>query len=139
MAFISLESYDSKLNRGVDRVLEILVRREDRNQTQYTAKRTHQRKDFHGTVEVRFPEYLDADDRVPLIRVRTSDVSASGIGFVYPGELDATKVQIGMTLPGREAVWFAGELVRAQHIPDEKFWEYGVKFRGRIDPIDCSN
>jgi len=134
MSLINLEQYTDKQNRAISRVLDTLDRLEQRTHNHYSVKRSHERKDFRGIVWIRIPEtsYSDESEVYTNIRVWSRSISQSGLSFIYPDCIYPTVIQVGVPIQDDQVTWFRAEIVRQREIEEEKFWEYGVKFLGKV-------
>ncbi len=114
--------------------MDSLDREETRVKTVYGGQRAHGRKEFRREVTIRFVE-RDGAGQVSQYetRVMARDISSGGVGFVYPEELPAGELFVGLPgADGQPAIWFKGSIVRRRPMNEEGFWDFGVKFHGRV-------
>lgn len=134
MALMSVDAYPEKLQRSAIRVLDSLDRIDDRTNDHYSTVRKHARTKFRGMVRIFVPDpeqdVVDPDN-VESPRAWARSLSASGMSFIYPKELELTNFLAGLELPNGRHTWMIAEIVRKKQMAEEEFWEYGVKFRGR--------
>ena len=127
--YLSVEHYSEKQRRVVQRLLDALAKNDHRLNDHYSQIRTHERKRGKNLLFVRIPH---PHEEPTTFSVHMRDISSSGTSFIYPGELDTRSILVGIPIPGREPTWFQAEVVRCKQIIDEDFWDYGVRFRGRL-------
>ncbi|MFH1301622.1 MAG: PilZ domain-containing protein [Planctomycetota bacterium] len=133
MSLISLEQYTEKQNRAISRVLDLLDRIEKRTNVHYSEKRSHERKDFRGIVWISIPDKNSAEDaEVDTIKVWSRSISQSGLSFIYPLPIRQTTIHVGVPVQGNQVTWFRSEVVRRKEVQEEHFWEYGVRFLGKV-------
>jgi len=134
MSLINLDQYTEKQNRALSRVLDTLDRLEKRTNNHYSDKRAHERKDFRGTVWFRIPDDTHSDEGEvnPNIRVWSRSISQSGLSFIYPNHILTTIIEVGVSVQDNQVTWFRAEIVRQREFEEEHFWEYGVKFLGKV-------
>lgn len=133
MSLISLEQYTEKQNRAISRVLDLLDRVEKRTNIHYSDKRSHERKDFRGIVWISMPDENAGDEnQAETIKVWSRSISQSGLSFIYPMPIYQTTILVGVPVQGNQVTWFRSEIVRQKEVQEEHFWEYGVKFLGKV-------
>lgn len=134
--FVSIECYDHKQTKSVQRIIDTLNQEALRLSGHFEAQRGHGRKEFNGVVTIRVPNPDFANHGIgePSFEFKAycRDVSAGGTSFIYPEEIDVRKIFIGLG-NGSKKTWFNGEIVRSREMIEEDFWEYGVAFRGRLE------
>ena len=124
-----INQYTERQNKAVHRILESLEKREERLGEHYRAYRSHSRQNCHRVIEISI-EALGGEK--VTFTVYMGDVSSSGMSFLFPYELPSPDIIIAIPLNDTDKTLFRGEIVRMKEIPDEEFFEYGVKFNGRI-------
>ena len=134
MSLINLEQYTDKQNRAISRILDSLDRLEKRTNLHFSEKRIHDRKDFRGIVWIRIPEnpHLEEDAVLPNIRVWSRSISQSGLSFIYPESIYSKQIEVGVSVQDNQVTWFRAEIVRQREIKEENFWEFGVRFLGKV-------
>lgn len=134
MSLINLEQYTDKQNRAITRILDTLDRLERRTNLHYSDKRKHERKDFRGIVWIRIPQNTrsEEEDDTSDIRVWSRSLSQSGLSFIYPYNIYPNQIEVGVPVQNHQVTWFRAEVVRQKEIGEENFWEYGVKFLGKV-------
>ncbi len=125
----SVTQYTERQNKAVHRILESLEKREERLGEHYQAYRVHSRQNCHRVIEISV-EALGGEK--VTFTVYMGDVSPSGMSFLFPYELPSPDIIIAIPLNEKDKTLFRGEIVRMKEIPDEEFFEYGVKFNGRL-------
>ncbi len=134
MSLISLEQYTEKQNRAISRVLDTLDRIEKRTNDHFSEKRSHERKDFRGIVWICISDDDSSeDDAINTIKVWSRSISQSGLSFIYPSPIYQPTIHVGVPVQGDQVTWFRSEIVRQREIQEEHFWEYGVRFRGKVN------
>lgn len=133
MCLLNLDQYSEKQNRALSRVLDSLDNLEKRMSVHYSGKRNHERKDFRGIVMISIPndDPLDECD-VNTVKVWSRSISQSGLSFVYPFPIFQAEILVGVPVTDDQVSWFRSEIVRQKEIEEENFWEYGVKFLGKV-------
>ncbi len=133
MCLLNLNQYSEKQNRALSRVLDSLDHLEKRMNVHYSGKRIHERKDFRGIVLISTPNDDPFDEcDVNTVKVWSRSISQSGLSFVYPFPIFQTEILVGVPVTDDQVSWFRSEIVRQKEIEEEKFWEYGVKFLGKV-------
>ena len=133
MSLINLEQYSVKQNRAITRVLDTLDRIDQRTGVHYSNKRSHERKDFRGVVWISLPDSDAADDQESTtIKVWSRSISQSGLSFIYPFPIYRNNILVGVPVQGSQVTWFRSEIVRQKEIQEEQFWEFGVRFLGKV-------
>ena len=133
MSLINLEQYSEKQNRAISRVLDTLDRLDKRMSIHYSNKRAHERKDFRGIVWITVPDEEFAEEgTVNTIKVWSRSISQSGLSFIYPFPIYQKTIHVGIPVQGDQVTWFRAEVVRQKEIEEEQFWEYGVRFLGKV-------
>jgi len=131
MSLVSLEQYTDKQNRSINRVLDTLDRIEQRTNVHYSEKRSHERKDFRGLVWISIPEGTE-EGEFSTTKVWSRSISQSGLSFIYPQRIYETQIRVGVPVSNDQVTWFRAEIVRHKEVMDEEFWEYGVRFLGKL-------
>lgn len=131
MSLVSLEQYTDKQNRSINRVLDTLDRIEQRTNVHYSEKRSHERKDFRGLVWISIPEGTE-EGEFSTTKVWSRSISQSGLSFIYPQRIYETQIRVGVPVSNEQITWFRAEIVRHKEVMDEEFWEYGVRFLGKL-------
>lgn len=131
MSLVSLEQYTDKQNRSINRVLDTLDRIEQRTNVHYSEKRSHERKDFRGLVWISTPEGTE-EGEFSTTKVWSRSISQSGLSFIYPQRIYETQIRVGVPVSNEQITWFRAEIVRHKEVMDEEFWEYGVRFLGKL-------
>ncbi len=134
--YTSLEKYTELQTRASNRILNLLDRIDLRNRTTYSLRRSHARLTFRGQVTlIIYEETNDKPAPQEIIQVWARSLSQSGFSFIHPGSIKPRSLLVGLPVEGAEQSWFRAEIMRAQEIPQEEFWEFGVRFCGRVaDP-----
>jgi len=133
MGLINLEQYTDKQNRAISRVLDTLDRLDKITTAHYSDKRKHERKNFRGVVWINtVPELNSENDVFSTTKVWSRSISQSGLSFIYPSPIQQTQIQVGIPAEETQIIWFRAEIVRQREVEEEKFWEYGVKFLGKL-------
>ncbi|QDT93203.1 hypothetical protein [Gimesia algae] len=132
MSLINLDQYTVKQNRAVLRVLDSLDRMDQRTGLHYSEKRAHERKDFRGIVWISLPDSDVADDQETTIKVWSRSISQSGLSFIYPFPIYRNSIMVGVPVQDTHVAWFRSEIVRQKEIQEEQFWEFGVRFLGKV-------
>lgn len=134
MSLINLEQYSDKQNRAITRILDTLDRLEKRTNPHFSDRRKHERKDFRGVVWIRIPQNSRSEEEevTSEIRVWARSLSQSGLSFIYPFRIYTTEIEVGVPVENHQAIWFRAEIVRQKEIGEESFWEFGVKFLGKV-------
>ncbi|HBN75219.1 MAG TPA: hypothetical protein DD473_05265 [Planctomycetaceae bacterium] len=127
--FISAEQYSERQKRSAQRILDSLDRGEARLQDHYTQVRNYKRASCRKVIHVRIS---NPGGEPFAFSVFMRDVSSSGAGFIYPGPIPHDKILIGIPIPGRDDTWFEGVIARRKEFMQEGFWDYGVRFTGRL-------
>lgn len=130
MSLISLDQYTEKQNRAINRVLDTLDRIEQRTDSHFSDKRAHERKQFRGLVWISIPDGSQEFDQART-QVWSRSISQSGLSFIYPMRIYESQIQVGVPV-GAQVTWFRAEIVRQKEIQEEHFWEYGVRFLGKV-------
>jgi hypothetical protein len=130
---ISVESYNSKQQKSVERILESLDNMNDRQVTVYSRHRAYERKKIRGYALVRIVNTDNIEQAIEF-RVYIHNVSSGGMCFICPDEIQEKDVLIGLLKPDNTpSVWFKSQIVRKKEIIEEGFWEYGVAFKSRLE------
>lgn len=133
MSLINLEQYTEKQNRAITRVLDTLDRLEQRTNAHYSENRAHERKKYRGVVWINPMEDLAPEEEVVNVtKVWSRSISQSGLSFINPSRIQQTRIQVGIPVEDNQVVWFHAEIVRHREVAEENFWEYGVKFLGKV-------
>ncbi len=133
MGLINLEQYTDKQNRAISRILDTLDRLEKRTNAHFSENRAHERKDFRGVVWITTPpDNCSVTDEVNAIKVWSRSISQSGLSFIYPFRIYHKLIQVGIPVQDNQVTWFRAEIVRDKEIEEEQFWEYGVRFLGKV-------
>ncbi|WP_417381209.1 hypothetical protein [Gimesia sp.] len=133
MSLINLDQYTVKQNRAVSRVLDTLDRMDRRTGLHYSEKRAHERKDFRGIVWISLPDSDAIDDQESTtIKVWSRSISQSGLSFIYPFPIYRSNIMVGIPVQDSHIAWFRSEIVRQKEIQEEQFWEFGVRFVGKV-------
>tara|TARA_R110002095_G_scaffold204153_2_gene186689 strand:+ start:6021 stop:6428 length:408 start_codon:yes stop_codon:yes gene_type:complete len=133
MGLISLDQYTEKQNRAISRVLDLLDRVEKRTNAHFSEKRSHERKDFRGIVWISMPDENAGDEnQAEAIKVWSRSISQSGLSFIYPLPIRQSTILVGVPVQGNQVTWFRSEIVRRKEVQEEQFWEYGVRFLGKV-------
>ena len=125
----SVENYSDRQTKTAMRILDTLDRSESRLIDHYTQIRHHKRASCRKVIHIRIPV---PGGQPEAFSVYMRDVSASGAGFIYPGEIQTSEVMVGIPIPGKDDTWFQGKIVRCKEFMQEGFWDFGVKFTGRL-------
>ncbi|WP_298868854.1 PilZ domain-containing protein [uncultured Gimesia sp.] len=134
MGLINLEQYTDKQNRAISRVLDTLDRLEKRTDAHFSDNRAHERKNFRGVVWIATdPVNRAVTDEVNAIKVWSRSISQSGLSFIYPFRIYQKLIQVGIPVQDNQVTWFRVEIVRDKEIEEEQFWEYGVRFLGKVN------
>ena len=131
MSLISPEQYNDKQNRAINRVLDTLDRLEARTSAHYSEKRSHERKDFRGLIWLSIADVNQEFDRATT-KVWSRSISQSGLSFIYPMRIYETQIRVGVPVGPDQVTWFRAEIVRHREVEEEHFWEYGVRFLGKV-------
>ncbi len=131
MSLISLEQYSEKQNRAINRVLDTLDRLDARTSAHYSEKRAHERKAFRGLVWLSIPDGTQEFDQA-MTKVWSRSISQSGLSFIYPMRIYETQIRVGVPVGADQVTWFRAEIVRQKEVEEEHFWEYGVRFLGKV-------
>tara|TARA_R110002167_G_scaffold192953_2_gene395614 strand:+ start:247 stop:654 length:408 start_codon:yes stop_codon:yes gene_type:complete len=133
MSLINLDQYTIKQNRAVSRILDTLDRIDQRTSLHYSEKRVHERKDFRGTVWISLPDSNAVDEQESTtIKVWSRSISQSGLSFIYPFPIYQNNIMVGVPVQQSHIAWFRSEIVRQKEIQEEQFWEFGVRFLGKV-------
>ncbi|MFK7779419.1 MAG: PilZ domain-containing protein [Gimesia sp.] len=133
MGLINLEQYNERQIRAIPRVLDSLDRLEKRTNAHYSENRIHERKNFRGVVWIKTPLDISSDeDEISCTKVWSNSISQSGLSFIYPFQFSEKLILVGVPIQDNQVTWFRAEIVRHREIIEENFWEYGVKFLGKI-------
>jgi hypothetical protein len=127
-----VSDYTDRLNRSVTRILETFERSSTRLDQQYGRTRKHERKPFRGLLSL----FVPTEDRQQppfdgsgCLTCWCHSLSSGGVGLILPGALQTTDVFVGVHLPNKAIRWFRGDIVRCKEIPEESFYDYGIRFR----------
>ncbi len=131
MSLINLDQYTERQSRAINRVLDTLDRIEQRTDAHYSEKRSHERKKFRGLVWLSIPDGSQEFDQATT-QVWSRSISQSGLSFIYPMRIYETEVRVGVPVSADQVTWFRAEIVRQKEIQEEHFWEYGVRFLGKV-------
>lgn len=131
MSLISLEQYNDKQNRAINRILDTLDRLEARTSSHYSERRSHERKNFRGLIWLSIADVNQEYDWATT-KVWSRSISQSGLSFIYPMRIYETQIRVGVPVGPDQVTWFRAEIVRHKEVAEEHFWEYGVRFLGKV-------
>lgn len=111
-------------------VLSILNRWSDRLEGHHSQKRETGRQPFRSPITIHIPgtENLPGEcAEKNNFEAWARNISQSGLGFIYKGQIKASKLTICLNPKAEDECWFNVEIVRSRQVHND-FWEYGVKF-----------
>ncbi len=121
--------------RRAEEVLDILDRWSERMQGHQTQKREFLRRSFRTRMTLYLPssESLAGEcQESTSVDVWCRNLSQGGLCFLYPKQLNATKVIVCLNPEQGGTQWFNGEIIRNRQVHND-FWEYGIQFAGRAE------
>ena len=131
----SLERYTERQKKQAEFALDFVDRTSRHDDEKYQHSRKHGRSKFRGVVHVCIPksggEILDLHGP-GAFRALARDLSAGGLSFVHPAQVDVRHLIVGIEVSAHETKWFHAEVIRSREIAETDFWEYGVAFRCRL-------
>ncbi len=117
-------------------VIRALERWQDRLEDHVIQKRRHERRRVHARMEA-FPveegEDVERALRRPGLTIWSCNISPAGLAFVFRGRIGANRIVVCLDPDAGRRNFVETSVVRARRVHSD-FWEYGVKFLGRVEP-----
>jgi hypothetical protein len=133
MSTASPATLDARLIRSLTRVLDTLDKWDERLTDHYASQRKHDRTGLRSPVTVRIPCTGSDGQPAPVtVEAWMRNVSSGGMSFISETKFEATRILVGFRLNGLQETWYHAEVMRAREVVD-RFWEYGVAFRGKAN------
>jgi len=118
-----------------EKVRDILERWNDRFEGRVSEKRAHVRNRYHDLVTVYIfdDQYPRGFNRhTPGLEVWSRNLSRSGASFIHSHFISATQIVVRLKPIEGQFVFMRAEIVRRRQV-HEDFWEFGIKFTGRLE------
>ena len=91
-------------------------------------RRRHERRHYRATAVL-----LPIGGSLPEARVVwTRSLSEGGMSVVATERVAVDRVTLGLRA-GTQFRWMTAQVVRRRELPEQGFWEYGLKFTGRAE------
>jgi hypothetical protein len=132
MSTITTPSFSERHCRAIERILETMERTAPRADKQYSGVRKHTRKSYAGPLSVYFPTAIKpfppTSGNDGCVAAWAYNLSQGGVGMIMLEQIPGPQVWVGVHQPNRPIRWLIGEVTRCRIIPEEEFFDCGVRF-----------